>query len=483
MSKEGMDDDIDEVFKNALDTLKTEPPKEFWTEAIENIILRSNKAAPPFVFRWRNIALALMLLVGVMSFSTLYFYAQSRDKNTGINPTSSATVLNTPNPMHHTLTKKERNTITGSNTKTIITNEYSSAIGYSGDNTNGANGSVNKNKKVTPVVNITKLCPTKRKQVPGYSITTTALGNLNLGTNIPVASKGKPAGKLITKSCYLKPNSMLLIEKPAVLWPMSPKEFIQDSLIQIGSIPISATASSRFSLSVFFSPDIISGNNFKGNGSFNEINGSQLKNNENNRFSYSMGVKVEIPLSTHFSLSTGLSYHYFSSRFNSQEVYYQKEPDGTMGYAVITSSGITDCPYYGTSLWGNSLLINGVSSRYYTCIPLQVKYRFPLTKKLHGYVMAGGSANFAISSVTTMHWQDNAQYFGNASVNSIKSLKRIYYSYCLGAGTEYDLSNYFSIYAEPDIQEGLTPINKSSPIISYPYSVSLSLGVTYHINK
>ena len=70
---------------------------------------------------------------------------------------------------------------------------------------------------------------------------------------------------------------------------------------------------------------------------------------------------------------------------------------------------------------------------------------------------------------------------GIESINNIDGLRKYNFGGIVGLGVSYNPTKKLSIMLEPTFRGSLTPINRNTPVKSYPYSVGLSLGLGWHL--
>ena len=237
-------------------------------------------------------------------------------------------------------------------------------------------------------------------------------------------------------------------------------------------------SSSRFSLSAYFSPDLISGCTLKNNGSGNKYVDA-IKNGEKANFSYSTGIKLEYELSSKLSIGASLNYQSFSFQIAPTYLYAQKQSDGQIGYSIISSSGIIDCPNYGNTVMGDSIQMAATSTRRYLGVPITLKYFILDKSKFRIFLEGGAGINISVNTQTNMTWQ-YWQINYSAYAPGVEGLQSIYYSYSAGLGASYNPFKRITFYAEPTLQGSITSINKNTPVISYPYLLGITAGATYH---
>lgn len=503
MSEKQTGNNIDEIFKKAIEPVNTEPSDEFWRKAAEDVISRGSKLNEKKASRWR--AIAFILGAGLLMVGYFAYKMENGLKNVEQQITAVKNAQNqNPEKANGNINKKDNDSpaapVSNNNQQlarqSINTNKENSAK-YStpsiraektGNDKYASSGKTGKpqtivaafNKKsynnshhktsVEPPVNIANnkiISETKQPQANASNENTA--NNTNASE---ISSTGKPIQKSVengqTPEYAVKANTQTSVASI-------------DSSKPLQSLEQSQTENpSRFSLSAFFSPEIITGYNFKNN----DLRGSQvesvIKSEEKRNFSFSAGTKLEYELSSCLSISAGIGYQTFSFNFNPGVIYAQKQSDGDVGYSITTSSGVVECPYYyGAPKVGDSLTMNTNSTRRYLEIPLQLKYAFINKAKYKLYLNGGIEANVCLGESTTMNWQDYWNNSGVATVNSTVGSSAMYFSYYVGMGADYKICKHISLYAEPGFHNAISSIDNNTPVVSYPWIFSLTTGMIY----
>jgi hypothetical protein len=237
---------------------------------------------------------------------------------------------------------------------------------------------------------------------------------------------------------------------------------------------------SKTSASLFYAPGTT--NDFlhdKDNDPTNTITANVLKTRQDDDGTFAAGIRLSYNFSERWALQTGCSYSVFSYNIKPTVIYAQPEESGQVGYFIVTTSGTVFLPYStGSAHLGDSMKVQGKSSRSYISIPLELKYNIAMGRKLCFYITGGFSVNIAKYQQTNLDWVNTYLQEGNVSVQSIYGLNIVHYSYDLGAGLEYIAHKSWSIYAEPYLTGSFTSINTNTPVSTYPYFFGLAFGIT-----
>ena len=79
MSEKHMENNIDDIFRQGVDPLLTEPSDEFWKKASENIISRGSQTAGKRTSRWK--AVTFILAAGLIMLGYITYRIQDNLKN------------------------------------------------------------------------------------------------------------------------------------------------------------------------------------------------------------------------------------------------------------------------------------------------------------------------------------------------------------------------------------------------------------------
>lgn len=512
-----MGNNIDDIFKKAIEPLYTEPSEEFWRKAAEDIIAKGSKATEQKVFRWRVTAFVLgagLLILGYFTYrmkSTLEKTNQQIKvvENEGNKKTSELTANNV-NKHEDKATLKPAasiNIVTHSKQDIQITSSVSIPTENSPAKVNHRAVAIKK----------------QQSQLTSFS-DNVIVANSNAGENLLVKHKKsfisathKPV-KLIVAANQNNEMSASAVNniirnqqsdapaQPKLYAFTSPASQTLDSIDNKDNIADTAeqanqTASNlpalsnpaqnnklsvndslaKLRITTFFSPDYLIGYGFNSSNPIGAQIENTIKQGETEKFSYTIGAKAEYALSYNFSIGAGLAYEVYAFNINPCTIYAQKQSDGDVGYYFTTSSGVAECPSYGYTTVGQSILMNASSTRRYLELPLLAKYYIVNAKKLRLYAVAGLEPCFNLGDNIVMNWQNSWNEGGTVTVNSFEGSRNFYFSYYIGAGVTYKMGRYLSIYIEPGMHNAVTPIDDQIAVTTSPKLFSASVGLTYSV--
>ena len=503
MSEKHMENNIDDIFRQGVDPLLTEPSDEFWKKASENIISRGSQTAGKRTSRWK--AVTFILAAGLIMLGYITYRIQDNLKNI---------------EKQIAITKGAKNTatekVTDANTSSISTTTHASNSNYI-TRTNSVKQSyvhkpiiaqnqqpvqVNRpnytptshhtnNTSQTPLLVVAKpvshsgenkLSSTDKSDNNGH-INPTSKSSGNKETDATTSSQQPVvvADKNLTSSPTLTNQSVSTSSIPKAT-TQTPTAALPDSATYTTAQTQKEAAggkSSRFSVSAFFSPNFMTNYKFTCNAPDASLTENSIKR-EKEGFSYVTGANVEYALSSTISVSTGIGYSSYKFSVPPCDLYAEKQTSGDVGYSMVTSSGLVNCPSYGNTWPGDTLRMNANATRTYISIPLQLKYYINGNSRFRFYIEAGIQTNIAIGQTITMDWQDAWKDHGTSIANYVQGSEQMYFTYDASIGMDYKLSKYFSIYAEPGMSNAITPIDKGTVVVSYPRQFNVTAGLTYH---
>jgi hypothetical protein len=510
------DKDIEKIiFRDRLTSSEIEPSEKFWNKAYESIVQREGRANAIRSKRWRIAFLMMGTIIVLLGSYTTYMHQEVNNikqqllqiESTRItipqqDSTQSSTLKSIDKSTENDLsnTNEEAKNIQGSKALTSCSSVNSSSSILSAKNQSGRNYS--------------------RLSTPSFKISVTSqpvLMNTTpaMNVNIPIAT-GNPSPIEIKGNSSQNANETATQQitsttapTPTVINSSKLQTSKNDSLIQIENTKLaikradslkkedSASGSSVFvpkkqitlagilskmSVSVFYAPGL--NDDFlddKENDPTNTITANVLNTEQDGYGAYATGLRLGFDVSDKITIQTGCSYRLYSYSIDPTTIYAQKQETGQLGYSLPTSSGTIFLPYSnGVIHSGDSLDIEGSSSRGYISIPLQFKYKLLAGTVLGFYVTGGFSANFSVYKETLINWENTGLQQGDIVVQSIYGLSNVQYTYNIGFGANYLINNGLSLFIEPYMDASITAINKNTPVIIYPYFFGIALGVTYH---
>ena len=235
-------------------------------------------------------------------------------------------------------------------------------------------------------------------------------------------------------------------------------------------------SSSRFSATVFFSPDIASYRITDDQPGVGEDE-DDIRKGESPDLSSTTGAWIDYKLGEHWALQSGISFSNAIIVINPKIIYAEQDNVGNVKYRYNSSSGYGYVlPKFSNPNIGDSLYAFAAThTLQYVGIPLGVKYNFS-TGRFSFFAGAGVSANILVKG-TIETLVENGTNNENELMNKLEGLKKIYFSGSVNIGAEYKLSDKFSLQVTPVKRFALNSINNKTPIKSYQQSFGFAAGI------
>ncbi len=510
------DEDLEKlIFKGGLASGAVEPSEKFWNKAYENILERDARAGKKSAKRWRSAFFAtgtVALLIGSYAFYVHNEVSEIRQQLTTIETTQKTIVQQ--NTSQTTLAVHKEKTTSGNDI--ITTNSANKIPNATVVNETKYNGTASANSFTNTI---------KAKQIGSHANASGFAYSVNPSHSNVGTAEASPASNTINENTENNPNPVASIQAgnssiPTIQTSANPAAVAANSTqvpppaptpsvssnTAAKSVAVNNTAAktadldssnalyldrkpirfkdilAKTSISAFYAPGVT--DDFlhdKNNDPTKSITAKDIKTHQDGDGTFATGLRLAYDLSDRWSLFTGCYYSLYSYNINPTVIYAQQQENGQVGYSITTSSGTVFIPYSaGTTHVGDSIKIRGSSSRGYLSIPVQAKYKLPVSSNLAFYVTGGFAVNIANYKETRINWENTAFQEGNVSVQDIYGLNMVQYSYNIGIGAQYLICRGLSVYAEPYLDGSFTSINNNTPVITYPYFFGAALGVTYH---
>ncbi len=207
------------------------------------------------------------------------------------------------------------------------------------------------------------------------------------------------------------------------------------------------------------------------------FNKEEVGKSEEPGSSFSVGVLINYGLKKDLFLQSGLGFSSVKTTSKAGKIYARADDNGRTKYELISSSGYSFFSNHtGISLNpGDSIAINGSSSAInYINLPLSINYalnrgKFALNPGL------GLSANFLTHSRTSISVGTSFNHY--LEKTTVSGLNNIYLDGLFGLGIEYKLTPKLSLEIKPLVRLGLTPINDETPVRTFQNYVNLEAGM------
>ena len=493
-----------------MEPIEVEPSDHFWNSSYEGIIQRTDKSYAKRVNRWRVIAVALTATILVL----LYSHYEMNDKVNSLekrvetvektNDSASQNIVSNNNSVNAIPANKQAIApSSSSNLTSAADNKFANAVSQSNTEpvvvarSSQPNVIASQNSsKVIDSPNGTSVSSQSNNNIPSV-VNSSANTSTDINSNNQIVVQSSKDGsntgstpQVSTKDSVSSPTIALIHPAMAKVDTLSPaKSNIPDTTsAPTGFInpPVVSTSPkpsilSRMYVSAFFAPHVVIGNTFKDNNSSDNVTVNTVKNNDNDYFGYTVGLRVGYDISPSLSVFTGCSYNGSSFSIKPSVIYASQQEDGQVGFPIITSSGVVTFNYTGPQpKVGDSIKVHGTSYRNYMSIPLGLKYEFYRTMKFDLYATLGGAMEIISYKGTDIHWENTMFQEGDVSVSNIQGLRTTHFSYLIGVGARYHLFKGLSVFAEPYFQSSVDAINSNTPVSTYAMFLGIAGGLNYH---
>ncbi len=328
---------------------------------------------------------------------------------------------------------------------------------------------------------------------PKTQTTRTSASPLSLAANAPASSglmaKEHGTGTDLNAGLETEPIGTLLEKQPGLMMPAIHEESLVplSSDGQSNAVATSGTGTrlSRFSVSLFFVPDITGRHLTKDDDEDDKLNGpdDDFSERESPSFSYHTGVKVGYELTHRWSIYAGLSYVTLFQGLKATTVYATSSNNEAPHFVLNTSGGSAILPNVnGPPLPSDSLSIGARSleTLRFIQLPLLVQYSIFQNNRITWYALGGPSLDVLVSEMIKVEIPTPTGSGEVHTITGITGVNHFNLGFMAGMGLKYNLNEHFNLFTEPVFKCLLTPINSNTPVKSYPFSYGLSFGIGYH---
>ncbi|HXP50045.1 MAG TPA: hypothetical protein VN922_08830 [Bacteroidia bacterium] len=500
MSEKLTNDNIDKIFRDSIDEMEIQPSENFWVNASEDALFKSNLANSRAISNWKLVAASLAAALVFLSAYLIYTQRQlsninqklvvvekkNSDQNksdvsipNGVPIASVSANQEKPQPVTEQKeypTKKHK--AAASKTQYAIQNNTSvkkkmaraarqNVVVF---NTTGSSHS--------PKNNYSFVKKKRTSKSSSASLASSTLVQQAVNSNNENGGENKP--NLQSNSVSNTDNLLAVTNADKIFIPLINKQAptITPDYIEPVQNEVKAVEHknilSKLSLSLFYEPymsDELIENEANDIVTINNVSANEEEVNP-----YTIGIKFGYDISKHWTITAGCLFYNFNVSVSPATIYAQKQSNGDVAYSFQTSMGTVTCPYGANPSVGDFMVISGKEIVNYLSIPLQIKYNVLNTGNLGLYVTGGAMFNIVAYREMTMHWQDFALNQGDAT-EGIDNSKKIYSSFYIAPGVSYKVFNTFSIFLEPSLQG--SPIFSSAK--NAPPYLGIGAGITYHL--
>jgi hypothetical protein len=261
---------------------------------------------------------------------------------------------------------------------------------------------------------------------------------------------------------------------------------LENNSIAAKAKTVQTRRNSRFSVSVFFAPDITTRNLEQDLGStaMDERKEEMLKTEKNGALDFTFGGRVEYQLNKHISFLSGISFSTNTIDIAKKTVFARYDRrDGSLKYRFNMSSGycffkLKKMPQ-PMSLGDSTEVVSSSSTLHYVNIPLAMKYNFP-SGRFNFFMQAGITARFITKQSISAVYAFNGEKEKSTSTQ-INGLKTGYFNGVVGFGADYAINHRWAITLSPTFNFATSSINEEAPVKAYPNTVSIATGIKLHL--
>lgn len=467
---------IGEQFSEEINSMSQVPRQHIW----ENIDKQLDQTAvkkykDKFTRLRKRTLLLLLLLIGISTFSFIYFNASLKKINNNYLVDKKNNELNNNS---NVITQPTIKTTTPSIKYTPPQEENSIAI-YK---------SIKATKKQDLVV-LQKIVVSKIRKVEPAIINNAFSRNNNIDNVNNIDNIESNSNKHTIPENWIAPNNSTLVEKsnePSKMLVSIPADSMNHSLpgtlnnqLSKGNLKKQYLRYHKFSLTAFVSPDL-SAYRLTNNSKNNFDNKTGIEQRERNDLSSSAGILLAYSISKKIAIQTGLTYSTSNISIDPTKVYAEKDNGGTVKYRYNTSFGYGYLlPSFSASpALGDSLYTSGANhTLQYISIPVMIKYKLG-NKKITFLPGIGIAVNFLTKATLTTDVEDRFNR-EKEFITKLESIKKVGTSLLIVPEVQYQVSKNWSISALPYFKYSLGPVNKGNVVKTYPYTVGIGIGAVY----
>ena len=245
---------------------------------------------------------------------------------------------------------------------------------------------------------------------------------------------------------------------------------------------INSSVRSLFSITGFFSPDIVSTSLKDDHPRFREEESNEIVKNEQIKFSSTVGLLLDYNIGKKWKLESGLTYSSRKTVIHPKTIYARPDDDGNINYRFNCSAGYSyvtvnssPSPAFGDSISA----LTSTNNLQYIGVPFNTNYIFS-TGRFTLLPAAGISFNFLTKGQieTTIASATGSK---NSSSNKVQGLKSMYMNGMAGIGLQYSLGKTISLSFEPAYRFAISSINKDASIKTDLNSLGLSTGLVFKL--
>ncbi|MDQ6815744.1 MAG: hypothetical protein M3040_18590, partial [Bacteroidota bacterium] len=237
---------------------------------------------------------------------------------------------------------------------------------------------------------------------------------------------------------------------------------------------------SKFSATVFYSPDFVSSRVDNDHHNFREDDRNEIKSKEKISNSSSKGVIVGYNIGKNWKLQSGLIFSTLTTDIQPKTIFARPDNRGNINYRFNCSAGYSYVTVKSGSqpVAGDSIIaLSSKNTLQYSSIPFAVSYNLPLARRFTLQPAAGLTANFLTKGriETEIAAQGGIE---KSNLDKIEGLNSSYVNGSISLSATYYFSRNIGLSVTPVSRFALSAINKDAPVKTYLNSFGLAAGLT-----
>ena len=460
--------DIGEQFSEEINSMSQQPRDHIWEDIDKQLDKKDAENYKGKFIRLRKKALLLLLLlIGISTFSLIYFNTSKNNSSLSGQKTEDRgnnNVINDP-----LKSKKDNSVSKNFPQKQIAANDI--------------DGGITVNNSLQDLFIPGKISVKKNGETLTKFANDILATNETVDNNEPVLNKNNSPEKQIeagnfkiVKKAEVDENNLLAI---ALVSKKDSLAVTANNQSQKNNTKMPNKRAAKLMLTAFAAPDYSRYRlvNDKHN---NYDNKADIATRERSDLSSSIGVLLGYKIGKRVIIQSGIIYSSSNISIAPTKIYAEKNNAGSIKYRYNTSSGYGYLlPSFSTSpAVGDSLFTDGANHTLrYISFPIIAKYKLG-NKKTTFHPGVGVTFNFLTKATLTTDVVDRLNR-ETEYISKLESIKKIGYSLILTPEVQYQLSKKWSISTMPYFKYSLGAINKGNVVKTYPYAFGLGIGAVY----
>ncbi len=461
--------DIGEQFSNEINKLDQQPRSHIW-EDIDKQLDKTDAAnyKEKFTRLRKRTLLLLLLLVGMATFSVIYFNSFKNKNNpqyAADNAGSSIKKLN-----EQSVTAKKENTVIVKD-DTLSTNN----LNQQPENNIVADNLISNDDE--DIYTSRKIAVKENRKTKIKISGAVAIENERAVDEMAIPDVAAPNEKVQENKSVIINKAEETENRPAAISSSIKKD--SSSAVSKNNNKKQANKNSKFTLTAFAAPDYAKYRlvNDKQN---NYDNKAGIATREHSDLSASVGILLGYKIGNKITIQSGIIYSSTNISINPTKIYAEKNNAGTVKFRYNTSSGYGYLlpSFSGSPAVGDSLIADGANHTIrYISIPIILKYKMG-NNKLTFNPGIGITFNFLTKATLTTDLVDQLNR-ETEYISKLEGIKKFSTGLIITPEVQYQLSKKISLSIMPYFKYAASSINKGNVVKTYPYTFGLGAGAVY----